>query len=50
VFVTGGGMPISEFSDYYLNEILDSIHNGELVKQWYIGRSVIVMVVERNFL
>jgi len=24
-------MPTSEFSDYYLNEILDSIHNGVIV-------------------
>jgi PAS domain S-box-containing protein/TyrR family helix-turn-helix protein len=43
VLVTGGGMPTSEFSDYYLNEILDSIHNGVIV----VNRQGLIVVINK---
>jgi PAS domain S-box-containing protein len=36
-------MPISELSDYYLNEILDSIHNGVIV----VNREGLIVVMNK---
>ncbi|MBU2054306.1 MAG: sigma 54-interacting transcriptional regulator [Proteobacteria bacterium] len=36
-------MTISEFSDYYLNEILDSIHNGVIV----VNRQGLIVVINK---
>ncbi len=36
-------MPISEFRDYYLNEILDSIHNGVIV----VNRQGLIVVINK---
>ncbi|MDP1990039.1 MAG: PAS domain-containing protein, partial [Syntrophales bacterium] len=43
MLVTGEGMPTSEFSDYYLNEILDSIHNGVIV----VNRQGLIVVINK---